>query len=81
MFVCICICVCVHIRREGIEVGSVGDRNISTATPLVRGLCSHFLFLVSFRSYGPGKERWAPDRRMVKEARDPNLLLSTELHA
>lgn len=48
MYVCmhvyLCVCV-VHLGDEGMEKGSVGDRNIKTAAFPVRGLFFSFLFL------------------------------------
>lgn len=48
MYVCmhvyLCVCV-VHLGDEGMEKGSVEDRNIKTAAFPVRGLFFSFLFL------------------------------------
>lgn len=45
LYACVFVCVCVHIGGEGMEEGSVGDRNINTAAFPVRGLFFSFLFL------------------------------------
>lgn len=45
VYMYVCICVCVHIGGEGMEEGSVGDRNINTAAFPVHGLFFSFLFL------------------------------------